>query len=325
MIYKPIETHTHTIHSDGDFTVESLLHAAKEFGYEGLILSDHNTDSGYQEVTKEMEKKYMPVIRAMEWTTFFGHVLVIGANRFIDWREAKPDTFDTSLKQIQKANGIVGIAHPFSMSGILYTGGFFEFQVHDWKKVSFIEVFSKAMNESLKSNARALEWWQSLLNRGEHLAITSGRDWHRPDAKERPCMVTYIGSEQGDIDEDTVKEALREGRTYVSYAASLDVFARFKNMDYELGDTVPSSSFTLHVTVDRQHKNEYSRKWNMQWNTLKVIVDGEIQEEIECMDAEIVIPVNHVKKWICVGIYGTLGDDPNEQILAYTSPIYAMK
>lgn len=325
MIYRPVETHTHTVHSDGDFTVESLLKAAKKFGYEGLILSDHNTDSGYQEVTDEMQKKYMPVVRAMEWTTFFGHMLVIGTDTFVDWRFVKPETIDASLKEIQKADGVVGIAHPFSMSGVLYTGGFFEFQVHDWERVSFIEVFSKATNETLKSNRRALAWWQSLLDKGEHLAITSGRDWHRPDPKERPCMTTYMGFENEDIDEESVKEALREGRTYVSYAAALDVYAKYKNIDYELGDTIPSSAFTLHLTIDTDHKKEYSEKWNIQWNTCRIIADGEVIEEIECMNAGIILPVNNVKKWLCIGIYGTMGDDQNEQILAYTSPLYVMK
>ena len=67
----PCEMHCHTLHSDGKFTVESLMQTAKEYGLSGIALTDHNTVSGWDEITEEREKKYVSVLNGIEWTTFF--------------------------------------------------------------------------------------------------------------------------------------------------------------------------------------------------------------------------------------------------------------
>ena len=48
--YRPFELHTHTVHSDGDFTSAALVQAAHDFGCAGIALTDHNTDAGMQEI-----------------------------------------------------------------------------------------------------------------------------------------------------------------------------------------------------------------------------------------------------------------------------------
>ena len=58
----PCEMHCHTLHSDGKFTVESLMQTAKEYGLSGIALTDHNTVSGWDEITEEREKKYVSAI-----------------------------------------------------------------------------------------------------------------------------------------------------------------------------------------------------------------------------------------------------------------------
>ena len=50
MSYLPVELHCHTIHSDGDFTPESLQRAAVENGLSLIALTDHNTFSGTKEL-----------------------------------------------------------------------------------------------------------------------------------------------------------------------------------------------------------------------------------------------------------------------------------
>lgn len=322
MIFRPIETHTHTVHSDGDFTVEELMKAGHDFGYEGLVLSDHNTDSGYQEVTGEMEEKYLPVIRAIEWTTYFGHVLVIGANRFVDWRFATPKTIDEPFREIVEADGVIGIAHPFSMGGVLYTGGFFEFQVHDWRKVSFVEVFSKARNTSMKSNERALAWWVSLLNKGYHLALTSGRDWHRPDPEERPVSVTYAGFSGNVIDEAGVKEALRAGRTYVTYGAEMDLTFVQGSRKYSIGDTLVEGPCTINLFLDFNARKAHWQKWNYDWRTVRVIADGTVVKEVPYSFGGVTIALNGGYRWVVVGVYGTIGGSQKEELLAMSSPVY---
>ena len=45
------ELHTHTVHSDGEFTVEQLCRAAKERELSLIALTDHNTASGLRFLT----------------------------------------------------------------------------------------------------------------------------------------------------------------------------------------------------------------------------------------------------------------------------------
>ena len=196
--YIPVELHCHTLHSDGDFTPAALMEAARDFGCGAIALTDHNTASGMQEITPKLQARLLPVVPGIEWTTFYGHMLVLGARRYVDWRFARPETIDRFTAQINEADGVVGIAHPFSMGGVLYTGGFWEFQVRDWSKISYIEVWHVGENDERLENARALAWWKSLLNEGHRLAAVSGRDWHRPDAAPRLCAVTYVGIETGE-------------------------------------------------------------------------------------------------------------------------------
>lgn len=115
------ELHTHTVHSDGKFTVEQLCRAAKERELSLIALTDHNTASGLRFLTKALEEETVPVIRGIEWTTFFGHMLVLGCGKHVDWRYVRPPEIDDRIREIHENGGIVGMAHPFSIGSPMYT------------------------------------------------------------------------------------------------------------------------------------------------------------------------------------------------------------
>lgn len=97
MSYLPCELHCHTIHSDGDFTVSELQKAAVDDHLAIIALTDHNTFSGWD----ELDDNIIPAIRGIEWTTYFGHMLVLGANDFVDWRDAQPDNIDEKSSRLR--------------------------------------------------------------------------------------------------------------------------------------------------------------------------------------------------------------------------------
>ena len=138
----PCEMHCHTLHSDGKFTVESLMQTAKEYGLSGIALTDHNTVSGWDEITEEREKKYVSVLKGIEWTTFFGHMLVTDCKEFVDWRDAVPDNIDEKIAEVKKRGGMVGIAHPYELGSPMCTGCFWDYHVKKWENVDYIEVWS---------------------------------------------------------------------------------------------------------------------------------------------------------------------------------------
>lgn len=65
----PCELHCHTLHSDGDFTVEGLLQTARERGLAGISLTDHNTTAGWAQAQTSTSPA---VLCGIEWTTYFG-------------------------------------------------------------------------------------------------------------------------------------------------------------------------------------------------------------------------------------------------------------
>jgi len=48
--------HTHSTHSDGGYSPAQLAHAAKNEGYGAVVLTDHDTVTGYDELRAECEK-----------------------------------------------------------------------------------------------------------------------------------------------------------------------------------------------------------------------------------------------------------------------------
>ncbi len=180
MKYIPCELHCHTIHSDGDFTPKSLQQAAKENELSLIALTDHNTFSG----AKELNGDIIPFIKGIEWTTYFGHMLVLGAKSFVDWRDAVPDNIDDKIEAVKKAGGTVGVAHPFQCGSPICTGGRWEFNVTKWENVNYIEIWHEAFHDGNTENDRALAFWTSLLDQGYRLAASYGKDWHRPQKKD---------------------------------------------------------------------------------------------------------------------------------------------
>ena len=84
MSYLPCELHCHSVHSDGSFSVAELLRRAYDDHLALIALTDHNTVSGHG----ELDDSITPAVPGIEWTTFFGHMLVLGARDFVDWRDA---------------------------------------------------------------------------------------------------------------------------------------------------------------------------------------------------------------------------------------------
>ena len=123
MKWYPVELHTHTEHSDGDFTPTQLVQAAKARGFAGVALTDHNTKSGTTEFNAAIEKNGLTGVHGIEWTTYWGHMLVLGEYTYTDWRGVTPDMIDEAIKRIHDHCGLVGIAHPFATRSIPVTIG----------------------------------------------------------------------------------------------------------------------------------------------------------------------------------------------------------
>ena len=208
------ELHTHTIHSDGSFTPRELVECAIKHGYHGIAITDHNTDSGADECVKWGEKLGLTVIKGIEWTTFYGHIVVLGGNSNIDWRTVNPSTVIDKIKQAKRMGDIVGIAHPYRVGYPVCTGGRNSFPQELFKYIDFYEVVSGELEDP--TNLRSAQEYYELKQKGFNLTGTYGRDWHRDQDKEGATyLATYIRSDRPTITAEEAIEAIKHGDLYV--------------------------------------------------------------------------------------------------------------
>ncbi|MCC8072712.1 MAG: CehA/McbA family metallohydrolase [Clostridiales bacterium] len=269
MSYLPCELHCHTVHSDGSFQVEELQHLAKNDHLALIALTDHNTISGCD----ELDENIIPTVHGIEWTTYFGHMLVLGAGGFVDWRNALPDNIDEKIKEVKALGGLVGIAHPYQIGSPVCTGGRWEFNVRDWRLIDYIEVWHEDMTKISSENTKAMEMWTSLLDKGYKIAATYGRDWHRNEnSGHYGC--TYIDFENSDVTPQQAIRAVRMGKTVISTGAKF-FFTLFRHgKTYEIGQTVKRGTYMFNFFTDFHSRQKNAGDEAVVYKEIRIVTNG---------------------------------------------------
>lgn len=312
--YYPCELHCHTIHSDGDFLPQELQKSAVNDGLSLIALTDHNTTSGWEELSSEI----IPFIRGIEWTTYFGHMLVLGAEKFVDWRNAVPDNIDEKIAEVKNAGGIVGIAHPFQLGSPFCTGGRWEFNVTNWDNVNYIEIWHECF-PNCSENEPAFKMWTDLLDKGYKIAPSYGRDWHRPNNPTAHLGHTLLGID-GEISEKTALDAIKKGRTAVTTGAFLTFYAEKDGSIYEIGDTMPDGEITLNITADVKFRFQYYGENTLEFDEIRIISNGnKTISSLPCKNQKITISTKQ-NRWYRAELWGKLNG--KNAVLAVTGAVY---
>lgn len=314
MSYLPCELHCHTVNSDGDFKTTELLQKAAEDHLALIALTDHNTFSGWE----ELDDSITPAIRGIEWTTYYGHMLVLGAKKFVDWRDATPDNIDEKIALVKEAGGLVGIAHPYQLGSPISTGSHWEYKVRNWRNVDYIEVWHEAFSFDNYENDKALAMWTDLLDKGYHIACTYGRDWHRDGVKGH-FGCTYLDIE-GDVNESNAISAIRMGKTVASTGAKLFFRVHQKGNTYSIGETLKKGIAVFSFFTDLHSREKNAGTEEIEYKTIKLITN-EGTCAMECAVSERHVSVNLKKNhWYRAELWGTVNGV--QKMLAVTSPIY---
>lgn len=324
--YRPFELHTHTQHSDGRFLTDELLRACAAYGYQGMALTDHNALTANDDVTPALvQETGIQPIPGIEWTTFFGHLLVLGCNRYVDWRFVTPDTIDAALAEIQEAGGVAGIAHPCEVGAPLMCGCHWEFNVTRWDLISYIELWSEDDPHHRSKNMLALPWYDQLLCEGHRLAISAGRDWHAADNPQHPPLLsaTYLGVAEGDCTPANALAALRAGRSYITLGPTLEISLLCGDKSYDLGETAPAGDCTLTVTLAADKRQAIWQSWDIVPTQVRIVHNGETTAQIDCAaDGTVRVPLTGTRGWLRAEVLGTYRGSEGTARLAITSPIY---
>ena len=320
--YRCMELHTHTVHSDGGASVSRLCHKAMDWEYDGIALTDHNTWSGVAELTPALESATLPVTHGIEWTTLYGHFLVIGDTR-VDCRWIGQDDIHLYLERIQAEGCVVGVAHPCAEGAPFCSGCDWRFQLSRWDLVDYIEIWNGPFPLESSRNSCAFRRWTKLLNQGYRIAISSGRDWHLLGKEpQHPHLgVTYLGI-SGPIHTGTVQEALRAGRSYVTAGPTFEFAFQKEERAYGLGETISPGSCLLLVQVNEDSRRQCWQDFGIQTKQVRLIHNGEAILTKDCNGSAVLSDLVELSPgWTRLELYGDYREQ-TDVMLACSSPIY---
>lgn len=169
------DLHTHSVHSDGTYTLEENAAIMEELGCDFIALTDHNTNS--QNIAYPRHRKIV-MIPGMEFTTNFGHSNFLGASDpLADFRVAGQADVHLRIAAARERGAKIVLNHPHCD----YCPWLWDFDFdYDW-----VEIWNGPW---MPRNARALKWWQDQLAAGRRLVAMGGSDTHRPDPYVKHAM-----------------------------------------------------------------------------------------------------------------------------------------
>lgn len=266
MIYQRAELHNHTTESDGSMTVQEFAEYAQQRGFEWAAVTDHNTCAGAQKARRFCKEQNvdLKIIRGVELTTFYGHILALGISQMIRVEDLDPRSPERFLRKIKTEGsaGVVGIAHPFCVGEPLMIGCRSSLNITDWSCVDYIEVFNTSAGSGKEAdcfagNRNAFELWKKLVLQGYKLAPVTGKDTHTKQ-KEEPVFITYLyGVQNADCSEEAEEsavDAIQNQRTIVTKGP------RFYCAQDEDG---------IHICFD--HTSDYFN-WNQKCKDMKMVL-----------------------------------------------------
>ena len=326
MDWLPCELHTHTVHSDGAMTLTELAKSAKKLEIGCIALTDHNTISGYAEIPAVTRETGVMIARGLEWTTFYGHTVLMGVREYLDWKDITPKNIDEALDAVHVAGGLTGMVHPFRMGSPISTGCHWEFEVNDFSKLDYIEVWSGTFPPVRPMNHKAFELWDRLLNQGYRITGVSGRDWHANSPDEVPLAVTYLGIDPADFTDidRAVSGALRGGRAVSTLGPLLGMTVDTGEGLCGIGDTAALRTRTKTIQVDVSADFSTRRnQWNLDMSGCSLVLESNIgpvaRAAIGNEPVSLTLPAGNLS-WLRAQLYGRVqGEDC---LVAFTNPVY---
>lgn len=318
-----VELHSHTRHSDADFTVADLCKEAVHFGYDGLILTDHNTSSGYPELRQLAEEQGLVTLSGIEWTTYYGHMLVHDAKHLVDWRDARPDTIDEHIQEVKEAGGLVGIAHPYAIGSPMCTGCHWSYEVNRWENVDYIEIWNSTCPDEHFWSWSAYGLWSGLLDGGYRISCSAGRDWHRLEGADQNPAITYVETADT-LTQASFRAALEKGAFYITLGPRLKWHVEQEGQTFRMGDTLAEGATILKVEAHSVGLPALEA-FTPEAQRVKVIHNGEIYMDMPLgEDRRIALSAELSKGYVRIELWGSIKGKERE-LLVLSNPIYVKR
>lgn len=230
-----ILTHMHTLNSDGKDTLEAMAKAASKHDIDAICLTDHNTMAGYENIDEVYERSGVKIIKGIEYTTFYGHIIAIGAP-YYRWENINKKSLNTLARYVHENDGIIGIAHPRQLGDPVSTGATFEFEEVNFKNIDFIETWHRSVNE-LNEWEKNEKFWLDKVDAGNKITCLYGADFHAKENFRQSNAVNWLLVDENKEFLEAVKEGIRSGRLIMSKGLCFDMVLQNNNEIYNIGDT----------------------------------------------------------------------------------------
>ncbi|MGR6319484.1 CehA/McbA family metallohydrolase [Micromonospora soli] len=213
------DLHAHTVHSDGNYTIDELAALAVSRGLDFLAVTDHNTVSHHPWLPGSAHRYGITLVPGQEVTTDRGHANAFGPIGWVDFREPA----DHWLPAVERAGGLLSINHPL--------GGDCAWRQPVTTRTRLVEVWHSGWWD--RTWGAPLAWARAW--RPDVVPI-GGSDFHRPGADGLPGAPTTWALVDGDpTDEAAVRDALAAGRTAVSAGPDAPLLLRLGDELLALG------------------------------------------------------------------------------------------
>jgi PHP domain-containing protein len=198
------DLHAHTVHSDGQLTVDELAALAVSSGLDALAVTDHNTVSHHAELAGAGRRYGIALIPGQEITTEQGHANAFGDIGWVDFRTPAADWVST----VDDRGGLLSINHPLAAD------------CGWWHPLPVRPPLAEVWHASWLARqwSGPLAWWQAW---GAEVTPVGGSDWHGP-AEPHPLgsPTTWVAVDKDARGPDELVPAvlagLRAGRTAVT-------------------------------------------------------------------------------------------------------------
>ena len=235
------DLHGHSHHSDAKWSVRDFAEYARSIGLDFVTLSDHNTVSGISEA-KMLAGDDLLVIGGMELTTFWGHALALGNEKWMDWRVRDGQTMRDVAAAHKEQGAIFIIAHPMNVGHPFCSGCLWQYLEMMPGTAELVEVWNSDWSGS-SNNELGLQLYYGWISAGRKLALTAGSDIHGPFQQQRPGY-NHVYAEG--LTKEAILKAVRQGRNYVSSGPHLRMVAETREGETAMmGDVLSARAASL--------------------------------------------------------------------------------
>ncbi len=256
--------HVHSREStDAKPSLEDNVALAKMRGLDFIEISDHNTITqlDFFEDVQAKEPAFL-VIPGIEYTTYKGHANAIGATKWVDHKIGQPGvTIDGAADAILGQGAILSVNHPALDVADLCIGCSWRHEL-DPKKIGGVEIGTGALSKGASLfSARAIAFWDALLDKGMKIPAMGGSDDHRAGISDGNSE-SAIGSpttliRARELSVSGIMEGIRKGATVVKLEDPTDPMCELEATTKKgggdaigfPGDSLAARSIVLRVKV----------------------------------------------------------------------------